>query len=98
METLSAGVATAFWLTIVYRQKTDGLVGRAFSVPAAGLTLFLVAELITSFYRIRFINENQFLSVPYALWLLGYGPIFYFVFKKNNFFSASHSRIHQLLL
>lgn len=98
METLSAGVATAFCLTVVYRQKTDGLVGRAFSVLAAGLTLSLVAELITSFYGIRFSNENQFLSVPFALWLLGYGPIFYFVLKMYNFFGASHSKSHQLLL
>ena len=36
VKPLSAAIATAFSLIVVYRQKTDGLIGKAFTFLAAG--------------------------------------------------------------
>jgi hypothetical protein len=98
IEPLSAAVATAFCCIIVYRQRLDGLMGRAFAILAAGLALFLAAEIIWSYFEIGLDIEDPFPSVADLLWLVGYGPILYFVLSMYHFLGASHSRIHQMLV
>jgi hypothetical protein len=92
----SAAIATAFSLVVVYRQKTDGIIGKAFTLLAAGLTLFLIGELISSYNDIVLGIENSLPSIAYVFWTIAYGPIFYFVFKMYYFLGASHSKIHQI--
>jgi len=98
VKPLSAAIATALSLIVVYRQKTDGLIGKAFTFLAAGLALFLVGELISSYDEITLGVENSVSSISYIFWLIAYGPIFYFVFKMYYFLGSSHSKTHQLLV
>jgi hypothetical protein len=94
----SAVIATAFSLVVVYRQKTDGIIGKAFTLLAVGLTLFLIGELISSYNGIALGIENSFPSIAYVFWMIAYGPIFYFVFKMYYFLGASQSKTHQILI
>jgi hypothetical protein len=94
----SAAIATALSLVVVYRQKTDGIIGKAFTFLAAGLTLFLIGELISSYNDIALGIENSLPSIAYIFWTMAYGPIFYFVFKMYYFLGASHSKTHQILI
>ena len=64
----------------------------------AGLVLFLIAEIIWSYYEISLEIENPFPSIADALWLIGYGPLLYFILKMYRFFGASNSRTHQLFV
>ena len=77
----SAAIATALSLVVVYRQKTDGVIGKAFTLLAAGLTLFLIGELISSYNDIALGIENSLPSIAYVFWMMAYGPIF-FSFSK----------------
>jgi hypothetical protein len=92
----SAEIATAFSLVVVYRQKTDGIIGKAFTLLAAGLTLFLIGELISSYNDIALGIENALPSIIYHFWTIAYDPIFFFVFKMYYFLGASHSKTHKI--
>lgn len=72
--------------------------GKAYTFLGVGLALFLIAEIIWSYYEIVLEIENPFRSIADALWLIGYGPLLYFVFKMYRFFGASNSRTHQLFV
>jgi hypothetical protein len=72
--------------------------GKAYTFLGVGLALFLIAEIIWSYYEIALEIENPFPSIADALWLIGYGPLLYFVFKMYRFFGASNSRTHQLFV
>jgi hypothetical protein len=98
IQPLAATIAAAFSFMIVYRQNSDGLIGRAFTFLAAGFALYLVAEMIRSYNEIGLGIESSFASAAYALWLIGYGPFFYFIFKMYHLLGASHSRTHQILV
>lgn len=94
----SAAIESALSLVVVYRQKTDGIIGKAFTLLAAGLTLFVIGELISSYNDIALGIENSLPSIAYVFWTMTYGPIFYFVFKMYYFLGASHSKTHQILI
>ncbi len=81
IEPLAAAIAVGLSALVIYRQKTDGLMGKAYSFLGVGLALFLIAEIIWSYYEIALEIENPFPSIADALWLIGYGPLLYFVFK-----------------
>lgn len=98
IEPLAAAIAVAFSVLVIYRQKTDGLIGKAYTFLCLGLVLFLIAEIMWSYYEITLKIENPFPSIADALWLIGYGPLFYFVFKMYRLFGASHSRTHQIFV
>ena len=98
IEPLAAAIAAGLSVLVIYRQKTDGLMGKAYTFLGVGLVLFLTAEIIWSYYEIALAVENPFPSIADALWLIGYGPLLYFVFKMYRFFGASNSRIHQLFI
>jgi hypothetical protein len=98
IEPLAATIALGLSVLVIYRQKTDGLMGKAYTFLGVGLALFLIAEIIWSYYEIVLEIENPFPSIADALWLIGYGPLLYFVFKMYRFFGASNSRTHQLFV
>ena len=98
IEPLAATIALGLSVLVIYRQKTDGVMGKAYTFLGVGLALFLIAEIIWSYYEIVLEIENPFPSIADALWLIGYGPLLYFVFKMYRFFGASNSRIHQLFV
>ena len=98
VEPLAAAIAVGLSVLVIYRQKTDGLMGKAYTFLGVGLVLFLIAEIIWSYYEIALVIENPFPSIADALWLIGYGPLLYFVFKMYRFFGASNFRTHQLFV
>ena len=98
IEPLAGTIAVGLSVLVIYRQKTDGLMGKAYTFLGVGLALFLIAEIIWSYYEIALEIENPFPSIADALWLIGYGPLLYFVFKMYRFFGASNSRTHQLFV
>ena len=97
IEPLAAAIAVGLSILVIYRQKTDGLMGKTYTFLGVGLALFLIAEIIWSYYEVVLEIENPFPSIADALWLIGYGPLLYFVFKLYRFFGASNSKTHQLL-
>ncbi|HEY7109724.1 MAG TPA: hypothetical protein VH415_09870 [Nitrososphaeraceae archaeon] len=97
-QTLASANAAAFSLIIVQRQKTNGLVGKAFALLALGFTLYLIAEILHGYDAMSLDNDNVFFSIPYALWLLGYGPFFFFIFSMYNLLGASHIRRQKVLV
>lgn len=94
IEPFTAAIAAGLSLVIVYRQKTDGLIGRAFAALSIGLVLFMTAEIVWSYYEIGLKIENPFPSIADALWIAGYGPLIYFVFKMFRFYGASRTKAH----
>jgi hypothetical protein len=98
IEPLAAAIAAGLSVLVICKQKTDGLIGIAYTFLGAGLLLFLVAEIIWSYYEIVLEIESPFPSIADALWLIGYGPLFYFVFKMYRFYGASHSRTRQVFV
>src|SRR4029078_10593588 len=98
IEPLAATIALGLSVLVIYRQKTDGVMGKAYTFIGGGLALFLIAEIIWSYYEIVLEIENPFPSIADALWLVGYGPLLYFVFKMYRFFGASNYRTHQLFV
>jgi hypothetical protein len=97
IEPLAAAIAVGLSILVICRQKTDGLMGKTYTFLGIGLALFLIAEIIWSYNEVVLEIENPFPSIADALWLIGYGPLLYFVFKLYRFFGASNSRTHQLL-
>ena len=96
---LTASTAAALIsVIVVYRQKTDGLIGKAFTFLAAGFVLYLIAEAFRSYIEIGVGIENQFLSISYVLWFSGYISFFYFLSKMYQLLWASHSRRHQIFV
>jgi diguanylate cyclase len=85
-------IATALSLLVVYRQKTDGLIGKAYAFLAAGLTLWCIAEILWSFTELVLGQKRPFPSISDGLWLIAYGPLIYYAFKMYNAFHNNSSK------
>jgi len=86
-------IATALSLLVVYRQKTDGLIGKAYAFLAAGLTLWCIAEILWSFTELVLGQKRPFPSISDGLWLIAYGPLIYYAFKMYNAFHNNSSKL-----
>jgi hypothetical protein len=91
LRPLVAGVAVTFSLIVVYRQKLDGLLGRAYASLAIGLVLWLAAELVWAYSSIVVRIEVPFPSLADVFWLLGYGPLGYHLFSTARLHRAFHN-------
>jgi hypothetical protein len=91
LRPLTAAVAVAFSLIVVYRQKLDGLLGRAFGSLALGLVLWFAAELIWGYYAVILRVDVPFPSLADAFWLAGYGPLGYHLFSTSKLYRAFHN-------
>ena len=85
-------IATALSLLVVYRQKTDGLIGKAYAFLAAGLTLWCIAEILWSYTELVLGQKRPFPSISDGLWLIAYGPLIYYAFKMYNAFHNNSSK------
>ena len=63
IEPLAAAIAVGLSVLVIYRQKTDGLIGKAYTFLGVGLVLFLIAEIIWSYYEIALEIEHPFPSI-----------------------------------
>lgn len=84
---MTAAIATGLSIMVVYRQKLSGIFGRAYAGLAAGLVLFLVAEILWTYYSIGLGIEAPFPSVADAFWLAAYAPFGYGLFKLSRLYS-----------
>lgn len=82
-----AAVATGIAILVVYRQKTGGFFGRSYAAIAAGLGLWLIAEVLWGYYSIGLGIEVPFPSLADAFWLAGYGPFGYALFMLAKVYS-----------
>jgi hypothetical protein len=92
IEPTSTAIAAGLSLLVVYRQKVDGLIGKAYFSLAVALLLWLSAEVIWSYYETGLGIPIPTPSLADAFWLIGYGPFMYYVFKLYNFFHRSVSK------
>jgi hypothetical protein len=84
-------IATAFSLIIIYRQKLDGVIGKAYTLLAIGLVLWCIAEILWSYSEIV-LGERSRLSISDGLWLMAYGPLIYYSFKMYSLFHKCSSK------
>jgi hypothetical protein len=91
-------IATAFSLIIVYRQKLDGVIGKAYTLLAIGLVLWCIAEILWSFTELILGQKRPFPSVSDGLWLMAYGPLIYYAFKMYNTFHKYSSKLSIILV
>jgi hypothetical protein len=87
MIPILAAVATGLAIIVVYRQKASGVFGRSYAALAAGLGLFLVAEILWSYYSIGLGIEAPFPSLADAFWLAAYAPFGYGLFTLSKLYS-----------
>jgi len=98
IEPASTAIAAGLALLVVYKQKVDGLIGKAYFSLAMALVLWLAAEIIWSYYETGLGIPIPTPSFADAFWLIGYGPFMYFVFKLYNFFHKSTSKPHVIVI
>jgi hypothetical protein len=88
LRPLTAVIAVAFSLKVVYRQRLDGLFGRAYAGLAIGLVLWFAAEITWAYYSLIVQIEVPFPSLADAFWLAGYGPFGYHLFTTARLHRA----------
>jgi hypothetical protein len=98
IEPTSTAIAAGLSLVVVYRQKMDGLIGKAYLSLAIALLLWLTAEVIWSYYETGLGIPIPTPSLADAFWLIGYGPFMYYVFKIYNFFHKSASKPYVIVV
>ncbi len=89
MRSFSAGFASIISFVVVYRQKVDGIFGKAYASLAVGLTCWFIAETIWSYEEVAMGVKYPFPSVADIFWLIGYGPLTYYIFKTFKLFGNS---------
>lgn len=83
---VTAGTAVGIAAVVSVRQGVRGLYGSAHAALAAGLGLWLAAELLWTYYQLGLGIDVPFPSVADALWLAGYAPIAFHLFRVYRFF------------
>lgn len=82
----SAGIAAILSLVIVYRQGLDGLIGKAYTALASGISFWFIAEIIWTYYTVGLGIESPVPSVADVFWLIGYPPFIYYMFKTYKMY------------
>ena len=80
-------------IIVAFRQGRSGLYGKAQMALAAGLALWLVGELLWSYYELGFGIEIPFPSLADAFWIAGYGPAAYYLYKIYGFFGKGQRQL-----
>jgi hypothetical protein len=83
----SATLQMILSLTVVYRQKLDGLIGKAYVFLAIGLVLWCIAEILWTYSEIVLEIKDRFPSISDIFWLAGYGPLIYYTSKMYQLFN-----------
>jgi hypothetical protein len=92
IEPLAAAIALCISLIVVYRQKLDGLFGKAYASLAIGLGLWFIAEVLWSFFEFGSDHETPSLLRADLLWLAGYSAFIYYGFSMYTFFGKRPSK------
>lgn len=86
------GVATGLSLLVFAKQGYKGLFGRAYTALAAGLIMYLAAEITWSYYEIGIQEESPFPSLADAFYLAGYAGFGYHQFSLFRFYGKGVKR------
>lgn len=98
LRPITAALAVAFSIKVVYRQKLDGLFGRAYAGLAIGLVLWFTAEMIWGYYGIILQIQLPFPSLADAFWLAGYGPLGYHLFTTARLYRAFSTKLSKIFV
>jgi hypothetical protein len=101
LRPMTAAFAMAFSVKVVYRQKLDGLLGKAYASLAIGLVLWFTAEMIWGYYGIILRIQLPFPTLADAFWLAGYGPLAYHLFttaRLHRAFSNELTKVFAVIM
>lgn len=89
---ISIIIAASLSVLILYRQKTDGEIGKAFLMLTIGLVVWAVAEILFTYSGIITLELERNIMLSDLLWLIGYGPLIYYSFKMYVLFHNYSSK------
>src|SRR5215208_2553273 len=89
---ISIIIAASLSVLILYKQKTDGEIGKAFLMLTIGLILWAVAEILFTYSEIITLELERNIMLSDLLWLLGYGPLIYYSLKMYILFHNYSSK------
>ena len=89
---ISIIVASSLSILILYRQKTDGEIGKAFLMLTIGLVVWAVAEILFTYSGIITLELERNIMISDLLWLIGYGPLIYYSLKMYILFHNYSSK------
>jgi hypothetical protein len=89
---ITSAVAFAFAVIAAYRQKAQELHGKAYASLAIGLGLWLVAELIWTYFELGLQIDTPFPSLADVFWLVAYGFLAYPLYRIYIFMSKETVR------
>jgi hypothetical protein len=84
----AAAVALGMVIIVIWSQKLDGLHGRTYAAFAIGLALWLVAEILWTYYEL-YAEIDPYPSAADAFWIAGYAPFSYHLISTYRFFGQA---------
>jgi hypothetical protein len=89
---ISIIIASSLSILILFRQKTDGEIGKAFLMLTIGLVVWAVAEILFTYSEIITLELERNILLSDLLWLIGYGPLIYYSLKMYILFHNYSSK------
>lgn len=89
---ISIIIAASLSVLILYRQKTDGEIGKAFLMLTIGLVVWALAEILFTYSEIITLELQRNIMLSDLLWLSGYGPLIYYSLKMYVLFHNYSSK------
>ena len=89
---ISIIIASSLSFLILYRQKFDGEIGKAFLILTIGLITWAVAEILFTASGFITLELERNIMLSDALWLIGYGPLIYYSLKMYVLFHNYSSK------
>jgi diguanylate cyclase len=78
----TAAMSVVAGLRLLRSRKVSLVEKRVYVILVGGLSLWLAAELLWTYYELGLGIETPYPSAADALWLIGYGPFIYYVYSK----------------
>jgi hypothetical protein len=89
---ISIIIAAFLSVLILYHQKIDGEIGKAFLMLTIGLVVWAVAEILFTYSGIITLELQRNIMLSDLLWLIGYGPLIYYSLKMYVLFHNYSSK------
>ena len=89
---ISIIIAAFLSIVILYHQRIDGEMGKAFLMLAIGLVAWAVAEFLFTYSEIIALELQRSIMLSDLLWLFGYGPLIYYSLKMYIVFHNYSSK------
>jgi hypothetical protein len=89
---ISIIIAASLSVFILYLQKTDGEIGKAFLMLTIGLAIWAVAEILFTYSEIITLELERNIMLSDLLWLIGYGPLIFYSLRMYVLFHNYSSK------